>query len=720
MHDALPDEPLRAMVPVSIRTGDEEDPWTNRVGGIIADLPTNCDDPLERLRRCHEAMNEAKRQMDVLPAEAIAELAQVAPPLAATAAMRLQSRLRLADRVNLPVNVVISNVPGPRHALYFAGARMTNYIPVSTIADDMGLNITVHSYLDRLDFGLIADRELVPDLWDLVDLHIDEIGRLFEATGAEWAEPQPAPVDAAGRPGLEDATGCSHEDAASARRRSRRRPRRRRSRRPRPSRRRSRRPRPRNCGQEVAGQEVSGKKSPVKKAPVKRAAARKIPVEKAAAARRRTRTPWWPEADRRRRPTRVTPWTSISRPRTIRPEPRSASGSPPIRARPAGSSPRRATSCRTGRGRGGSTPTRSTSSSSTTSCRGPASVDRTTASASGGRRRPSSWPAPPSNTQRYLPKIFSGEEFWCQLFSEPDAGSDLANLATRAVRDGDEYVVNGSKIWSSGAHHSKLGILIARTDPDQPKHKGISYFICPMDLPGITMSPIVDMTTAHSFNQVFFDDVRIPASLRVGDENDGWRLAKVTLSNERVSLSSAGSLWGVGPSAEDLLAADPGPWRTRRPGAARSSRAAPHRVGAAAPQPDAQPERDPEGEDARARGVDPEDHGRRARPARDGAGQGGRRRRRHARRIGPRRGDPVVARRTDRRRTTSRTPHSTTRSIRSGTTATSSARRSRSAAAPSRCSATSWRSSCSGSHASPTSKRASPGPRRGISAAERS
>ena len=192
-HDALPEAPLRAMVPVSIRTGDEEDPWTNRVGGIIADLPTNCADPLERVRRCHEAMNEAKLQMDVLPAEDIAELAQVAPPLAATAAMRLQSRLRLADRVNLPTNVVISNVPGPRHALYFAGAKMTNYIPVSTIADDMGLNITVHSYLDRLDFGLIADRELVPDLWDLTDLHIDEIGVLFEATGAEWAEVQKAP-----------------------------------------------------------------------------------------------------------------------------------------------------------------------------------------------------------------------------------------------------------------------------------------------------------------------------------------------------------------------------------------------------------------------------------------------------------------------------------------------------------------------------------------------
>jgi len=192
-HDALPDEPLRAMVPVSIRTGDEEDPWTNRVSAIIADLPTDCDDPLERIRRCHVAMQGAKRQLDLVPADAISDLAQVAPPLVATTAMRLQQRLRLADRFNLPTNVVISNVPGPRHALYFAGAKMTNYIPVSTIADDMGLNITVHSYLDRLDFGLIADRELVPDLWDLVDLHMDELARLFEATGAEWAESPRAP-----------------------------------------------------------------------------------------------------------------------------------------------------------------------------------------------------------------------------------------------------------------------------------------------------------------------------------------------------------------------------------------------------------------------------------------------------------------------------------------------------------------------------------------------
>jgi alkylation response protein AidB-like acyl-CoA dehydrogenase len=154
---------------------------------------------------------------------------------------------------------------------------------------------------------------------------------------------------------------------------------------------------------------------------------------------------------------------------------------------------------------------------------------------------------------RFLPPIFSGEEIWCQLFSEPDAGSDLASLSTRAVRDGDEYVISGSKIWSSGAHGSDWGILLARTDPDLPKHKGISYFLFPMDTPGTTMHPIVDMTGAHSFNQVFFDEARIPADLLVGEEGDGWRLAKATLANERVSLSSGGSLWGMGPSATDLL-----------------------------------------------------------------------------------------------------------------------------------------------------------------------
>jgi alkylation response protein AidB-like acyl-CoA dehydrogenase len=154
---------------------------------------------------------------------------------------------------------------------------------------------------------------------------------------------------------------------------------------------------------------------------------------------------------------------------------------------------------------------------------------------------------------RYLMPLLSGEEFWCQLFSEPGAGSDLANLGTRAVRDGDVYVVNGQKIWTTMAHFSKFGILIARTNADAPKHKGVSYFICPMDLPGITIRPIIDMTGVHAFNEVFFDEVRLPAENLVGDENEGWGLAKVTLGNERVSLSGEGALWGRGPTAGDLI-----------------------------------------------------------------------------------------------------------------------------------------------------------------------
>ncbi|MEX2393456.1 MAG: acyl-CoA dehydrogenase family protein [Actinomycetota bacterium] len=155
--------------------------------------------------------------------------------------------------------------------------------------------------------------------------------------------------------------------------------------------------------------------------------------------------------------------------------------------------------------------------------------------------------------ERYLFPILSGEEIWCQLFSEPGAGSDLANLSTRAVRDGDHYVVNGQKVWTSLAHFSKFGILIARTDANAPKHLGISYFICPMDLPGIEVRPIVEMTGSHMFNEVFFDDVRIPAANLVGEEGRGWEYGKVTLANERVSLSGEGALWGRGPTAVDLV-----------------------------------------------------------------------------------------------------------------------------------------------------------------------
>jgi alkylation response protein AidB-like acyl-CoA dehydrogenase len=156
---------------------------------------------------------------------------------------------------------------------------------------------------------------------------------------------------------------------------------------------------------------------------------------------------------------------------------------------------------------------------------------------------------------RYLWPMLSGAEFWCQLFSEPGSGSDLANLGARAVRDGDEFVVNGQKIWTSGAQYARFGILIARTDPDLPKHKGVSYFVCPMDAPGIEIRPITEMTGGSTFNEVFFTDVRIPAANLVGELNDGWRLAKVTLGNERISLSSGGVLWGSGPTALDLIGA---------------------------------------------------------------------------------------------------------------------------------------------------------------------
>jgi alkylation response protein AidB-like acyl-CoA dehydrogenase len=154
---------------------------------------------------------------------------------------------------------------------------------------------------------------------------------------------------------------------------------------------------------------------------------------------------------------------------------------------------------------------------------------------------------------RYLMPILAGEQVWCQLFSEPGAGSDLANLGTRAIRSGDVYVVNGQKIWTSGARGAMFGILIARTDPEAPKHEGISYFICPMDTPGIEIRPIREMTGSPLFNEVFFTDVRIPAENLVGQENRGWSLAKVTLANERVSLSTGGVLWGGGPTAKDLV-----------------------------------------------------------------------------------------------------------------------------------------------------------------------
>jgi alkylation response protein AidB-like acyl-CoA dehydrogenase len=161
----------------------------------------------------------------------------------------------------------------------------------------------------------------------------------------------------------------------------------------------------------------------------------------------------------------------------------------------------------------------------------------------------------PEQQQRWLPDLLTGRAFWCQLFSEPEAGSDLASLRTSAVRDGDAWIVNGTKIWSSGADHAQLGILLARTDAEAPPHRGLSYFVLPMDAPGVDVRPIRDMTGGHPFNQCFFTDVRIPADHLVGRPGDGWRLANITLANERVSLSTGGALWGMGPTTDEVLAA---------------------------------------------------------------------------------------------------------------------------------------------------------------------
>ena len=143
--------------------------------------------------------------------------------------------------------------------------------------------------------------------------------------------------------------------------------------------------------------------------------------------------------------------------------------------------------------------------------------------------------------ERYLRPIVSGQEAWCQLFSEPGAGSDLASLQTRAVRDGDEWIVNGQKVWTSGAQTADLGMLLARTDPDAPKHKGISYFAFPMDQPGVEVRPLREMTGRSLFCEVFFSDARVLDSECIGGHGAGWLAANTTLANERAGLGVGGS-----------------------------------------------------------------------------------------------------------------------------------------------------------------------------------
>ena len=184
LHQCLPEESLVAMVPVSVRSGQEDDSFQNRVSALLADLATNEPDPVKRLQRVQQSMTAAKESFATIPAEALQDFTQFAPPAIAARAMRMYSQLRIADRMNPPFNLVISNVPGPQHPLYSAGAKLQHFYPVSTLVDGQGLNMTVQSYNGNLDFGFVADRDLVPDVWLLTDLLHQSMKELLDVANA--------------------------------------------------------------------------------------------------------------------------------------------------------------------------------------------------------------------------------------------------------------------------------------------------------------------------------------------------------------------------------------------------------------------------------------------------------------------------------------------------------------------------------------------------------
>jgi diacylglycerol O-acyltransferase len=210
-HGCLPDAPLVAMVPVSVRSSDEADAYSNRISGMLCNLATDIDDPIERLATIAASTRSAKEMQAAIPAASLMDFTQFAPPAIAARAMRMYSRTRIADRFAPPFNLIISNVPGPSTPLYCAGVRLDRFYPVSALIDGQGLNITVQSYCGSLDFGLIACRELVPDVWDITDMLHEAMGELTDAVtrvlaagvsdvAADWPGAVPAAAPPASAP----------------------------------------------------------------------------------------------------------------------------------------------------------------------------------------------------------------------------------------------------------------------------------------------------------------------------------------------------------------------------------------------------------------------------------------------------------------------------------------------------------------------------------------
>jgi alkylation response protein AidB-like acyl-CoA dehydrogenase len=169
---------------------------------------------------------------------------------------------------------------------------------------------------------------------------------------------------------------------------------------------------------------------------------------------------------------------------------------------------------------------------------------------------------------RYLRRMFTGEDAWCQLFSEPGAGSDLASLATRAIRDGDEWVISGQKVWNTLAHIADRGMLVTRTDPDVPKHKGLTYFALDMHAPGVEVRPLIQITGEAEFNEVYMTEVRVPDTDRIGDVGDGWRVSMTTLMNERTTIGGGG---GAPPRGSGAIAEAVRLWNELDPAMQRPS-----------------------------------------------------------------------------------------------------------------------------------------------------